>query len=336
MHRKLLAISGFLLATVIASGCQQATSSDESTTHSGPFDDAIEALAQQLTKYYLYPDVATKYAAMLRANLAKGTYQDFSSVTEIGKQVTADLQAVAPDQHLEVLSSGGHSLPPNVKPPPAIENASWVADGVALIRLNALEDDAASVATVESFMNDHVTAKAIIFDLRGNVGGGLNEVLVMLPYLYAQETVLLEMDTNENYFEDHGEITGSVMTPALRVVDGPPGIHRVEHVAIPNPTQKGLFGAQVFCLISSATVSAGEHLADALKCSGRATLIGETTGGAGHYALPTNLSDGLSVSLPVGETICPKTGLGWEGVGVEPDIAVAADSALDEALARVQ
>jgi hypothetical protein len=38
--------------------------------------------------------------------------------------------------------------------------------------------------------------------------------------------------------------------------------------------------------------------------------------------------------IPVGRTYDPQTGEGWEAVGVRPDIEIAADKALDEALRR--
>jgi C-terminal processing protease CtpA/Prc len=75
-------------------------------------------------------------------------------------------------------------------------------------------------------------------------------------------------------------------------------------------------------------------MALALKRTHRATLIGETTRGAGNFGYPLSLGHGYSAFIPFGRTFDPDTNEGWEGVGVAPDAAVAADQALDEALKR--
>lgn len=90
--------------------------------------------------------------------------------------------------------------------------------------------------------------------------------------------------------------------------------------------------ARVYLLVSRDTVSAGEHLALALKRTGRATLIGQATRGAGNFGRPFRLPHDFSTFVPFGRTFDPDTGQGWEGTGVRPDIEVAADKALDEAL----
>ena len=63
-------------------------------------------------------------------------------------------------------------------------------------------------------------------------------------------------------------------------------------------------------------------------------MIGQTTGGAGNYGGVRALGDRFSVFVPVGRTFDPDTNKGWEGTGVEPDVAVPAERALAEALAR--
>ena len=70
----------------------------------------------------------------------------------------------------------------------------------------------------------------------------------------------------------------------------------------------------------------------ALKRTHRATIIGETTAGAGHYGGQVEIGDKFQAFIPVGRTFDPDTGKDWEGTGVAPDVAVSADKALDEAL----
>jgi len=106
------------------------------------------------------------------------------------------------------------------------------------------------------------------------------------------------------------------------------------HYAVPAANQGALAKAKIYLLISNGTGSAGEHLSLALKRTHRATLIGETTRGMGHYGGMNPVGHGYAAFIPVGRSFDPDTNQGWEGTGVKPDVEVPADKALDEALKR--
>jgi C-terminal processing protease CtpA/Prc len=88
----------------------------------------------------------------------------------------------------------------------------------------------------------------------------------------------------------------------------------------------------VYLLVGKGTISVAEHFSLALKRTGRATLIGETTRGAGNYGMHFPLPGGFRAFVPFGRTFDPVTGNGWEGVGIAADVAMPSDKALDEAL----
>ena len=64
----------------------------------------------------------------------------------------------------------------------------------------------------------------------------------------------------------------------------------------------------------------------------RATLIGETTGGGANPGDMFTINDHFEMFLSTGRAINPITQTNWEGVGVVPEIAVDADSALEKAI----
>jgi len=339
-------------------------------SHHGRFTRAVTALADRLEASYVIHDVGARYAAQLRANLARGTYDPIDDRETIARQLSSDLQAVVPDGHLRVVSEakltadghlvmapGGHPGPPAApgtapgdgrglqgpgggtggpRRPPAIGDMAWLADGVAYIQFNEFPGDPETVAAVDRFMADHASAKALIIDARSHHGGGSAEMDVMLPYLYAKETPLVDMEVAASIDHDRGEPGGPPQgfEPRMRLVSAPPGLVRHEQVVTPHPTEHRLFSAQVFYLTSSRTFSAAEHLAFAFKRTGRAVLIGERTGGGNHFGGWESLGDGLAAFIPVGRTLDPVTGADWEGVGVAPDVAVPATRALDEAVRR--
>jgi C-terminal processing protease CtpA/Prc len=155
---------------------------------------------------------------------------------------------------------------------------------------------------------------------------------VLFPQLFEKETTLVMMDTRLAAEEREKE---QGIDASLRTLPGPEGIIRRAHVVTPAAKQAGLAKAKVYLLTSKQTVSAGEHLSLSLKRTNRATLIGETTRGAGHYGGVVELGkSGFAAFIPIGRTFDPDTNEGWEGTGVMPHVEVPADTALDEALMR--
>ena len=298
---------------------------------------AVDELARKLEDIYVFPDVAKRYAAMLRANASSGAYDGLTSGRALAERLSDDLIAVSPDRHLRVTlrrpqppirNAAATTGPPRtVFPWKAIEEERWLAPGIAYIRFNVFPGDEATVAAVEAFMTEHADAKVIIFDNRTHHGGGLDEMNAMFPFLFAKPATLVTMDTRESNFD-------GTDGPGLRRVPGPEGIVRHEHFVVPSTTERRLSGARVFVLTSGRTASAAEHMTLALKHTQRATIIGETTAGAGHYGGLRPIGDKFDVFIPEGRSFDPDTGKDWEATGVDPDVSVPADQALTEALVR--
>lgn len=311
-----------------------------------------EDFARLLEESFLYPDVAKKYADRLRKGAASGEYDRLGTKVALASALTKDVQAIFPDAHLRVWPSAGPGGPPPrmamlspsktpgpvkpAKPAPGqpIEEARWIAPGIAYIRFTIFPFDPAVTAAATKFMEDHAEAKSLIFDIRTNIGGGMGTAAAMLPYLFDKETVFLRHDTRALVFERAG---GEQNMPGWMRLASPSaeGVRTEEIVIKPNATERRLFDAEVVILTSNSTISAAEAFAFGMKTTGRATLVGETTRGAGHYAPPgQRVNDKFAAFVPVGRPYDPKTGRGWEGTGVEPDVKVPADEALVEALVR--
>lgn len=90
----------------------------------------------------------------------------------------------------------------------------------------------------------------------------------------------------------------------------------------------------LYLLVDDGVNSAAEGLAGALQDNGRAVVVGETTAGNVEAVLPFCLRDGSQAWIATG-VLAPLLGATWEGRGVEPDVAVPADEALDAALRLV-
>ena len=299
----------------------------------------VEQLAVALEENFVFPDVARRYAEALRTKATAGGYANLGD--RFAETVEADLQAIHADRHLRV---GATSAPPpgagggprRVMRMPdaslAIGRSGWIAEGVAYIDFGLFPGTPEVLERIEAFLREHKDARTLIFDIRTHRGGGLAEMDVIFPWIFAQETVLVGMDTREAVVRRRGEPVPD--GPTLRRVAGPEGVQRRLHYAVPNGAATPLRQAQVFVLTSRRSGSAAEHFALSLKRTGRATLIGEPTAGAGHYGGTVPIGGGYSAFIPVGRTFDPDNNQGWEGTGVAPHVAVPADQALDEALRR--
>lgn len=301
-------------------------------------EKAVSELAAAIEDQFLFPDAGKAYAAMLRENLANGAYASFPDAPSFARKVTGDLQAVHKDGHLRLevappQEQRGHAQAPNGGPADvsAVTKSGWLADGVAYIAFDGFPGNEPTLAATRKFLAEHANAKTLIIDARDNGGGGLAEMNLIFAQIFAKPTVLVDMDIRSAVEAKFGT-PFDPKDPLMRKIEGPETINRREHIAVPAARQSALNDAKVYLLTSKRTFSAAEHLSLSLKRTKRATLVGEATGGGAHFGGMSPMGQGYAAFIPVGRTFDPDTGKSWEGTGVAPDVAVAADKALDEAL----
>lgn len=302
---------------------------------------AVGELAAMLEQRYVFPDVAHQYAAHLREQAAAGAYDGANDPQQLAAQLTGELNSIHRDAHLRVTLSGGSERGRQVLHAPqgdeAFGEAQWLADGVAYMRINMLPGDEASDTRMAQILDQYADANALILDLRTCRGGSTSGVMdVIFSRLYARPTQLITMDTRRG--ADLGAEEMYETQATLREIrNAPRNIRRWQQWAQPTTPVSSLSDARVF-LLTDETASGCEHLALALKETGRATLIGATTRGAGHYGSDVAFGPNgqLQVFIPVGRTYIERTGQGWEGTGIAPDRPVAPQEALNEALRELR
>lgn len=300
--------------------------------------DAIRAAARELADLmqasYVFPDQADRYAAHLRQRAEAGAYDGMTDPAVLAATLQSELRAVHQDAHLRISPTGttetaGRRI---VRGGPTGEfaEALWITDGVAYLRINSLPGGDGAKARMAALLDEYEAANTLIIDVRACPGGTLPAMDALFSHLYAEPTFVMTMDTRtganpqmERDFED---------TPTLRrAANAPRGITRFEHWAQPTSPVSALSDARVFVL-TGRTGSACEHLSQALRETGRATLIGSNTGGAGHYGGSETFGGGrFEMFLPVGNSYAPGA-QSWEGVGVAPHIRVEPAQALAVAL----
>lgn len=318
------AVSVAVLTIVLTSTIQAQPQEIEDRLIDAAFQaEAIDSVMEAFREVYVFPEVARKVEDHIRARYQNGEYEGITSPRQFARQLMKDMREISKDGHVGVryLSDAEAERFLNYPRPDEdfnpIEEArrenfgfkklEILPGNIGYLDLRGFHDAAFAGATAIAAMNFLANADAIIFDLRQNGGGNPSMIQLISSYLFEQPTHL-----NSFYIRKSDE-TRQFWTQAsvqgARMADVP-----------------------VYVLTSDYTFSAAEEFTYNLKNLERATIIGETTGGGAHPVeghFWANLN--LQANIPFGRAINPISGTNWEGTGVEPDIAVPADQALDRA-----
>ena len=119
-----------------------------------------------------------------------------------------------------------------------------------------------------------------------------------------------------------------VATIKVQSRGNPEGDVRQSLASVPGPRRPDV---PLFLLTSQRTASAAEEFSFVLKNKRRAVLVGTRTAGAGHMVAFRPVGHGFTLGASITRVSDPATGLEWEQVGVQPDVAVPAELALVEA-----
>lgn len=282
-------------------------------------DQTIRAVIYSLNTQYVFPEVAAKMEAAIKANVASGKYAAITSAPQLASVLTDDLRAVCHDKHLRVRMNpgtppGGVSGPLRDPAEDARSNYGFtrtevLPGNIGYIKLDGFHPSDEARNAAAAAMAQVAGCDALIFDLRDNGGGSPRMVEFLGGYLYDKPTVL------NVFFDRKGRQVSQTRT--------------LEQV----PGKKLGESLPVYVLTSSRTFSCAEEFAYDLQCTKRGTIVGETTGGGAHPVTGRPLNDRFVITIPYQRAENPVTKTNWEGRGVAPDISTPAAGALDAACA---
>ncbi len=285
-------------------------------------EQIITDTSRAIASHYVFPEIASTIAQRLTERLAEGRY-DQETAQELANLVTADLQSVNDDKHLRLIHHADEvpDMPSEeMYLAMAGKQAASTMDGVRRVeRLDgniallefapALFDPPIAGSSIVAALQLVAKADALIIDLRAVWGGDPHTVALICSYLFDGRPVhLLDMH------DQQGARLQQFWTLPY----------------VPGPRFGGTKPIRV--LTSAGTFSGGEELANDLQTLGRATVVGERTGGGAHPRVGIRVHPHLELAVPVARPTNPGTNDNWEGVGVVPDIEVPAEVALNAAL----
>lgn len=280
----------------------------------------LDAAATKLTELYVFPDVGKRMAKALRDHAAAGTYDTVTDARAFAKLLTEHLRAVSRDLHLGV---SFHATPiPEATPDASADEAQQRAqlesmncgfrkaerlDGnIGYLKFDMFGPPSICGPKATEAFAAIGSVDALVVDLRDNGGGDPEMVAFVSSYLFAKRTHL-----NSIYDRPTNKTTKFYTKPDV------PGAK--------------LATQPVFVLTSKRTFSGAEEFAYNLKNLKRATILGETTGGGAHPTMGVRLDTHFQIGIPSARAINPITKTNWEGIGVKPDVEVAAELALETA-----
>ena len=293
--------------------------------------EIVTKALELLRANYVFPEQAGQAATAIEARLEAGEYEDLDEIT-LTERLTRDLQEITGDRHLRVVFGGGPG-PRRQRIGEPEEPKDHEARRLAMRQMGRLDNfgirqverldgnvgylDVRRVAVpanagpaIGAAMELVAGTYALIIDLRHNGGGAPEGVVFWCSYLLDERPTHL----NDIFHADTGETRqfwALPYVPGTRYLDRP-----------------------VFVLTSGRTFSGGEDFAYTLQALGRATVVGETTGGGAHPTRGFPISAAVHIGIPFARSVNPVTGTNWQGTGVVPDVPADAERAYDVAYAR--
>jgi hypothetical protein len=304
--------------TMMAQGQPQKLGADEKKA-------VVQKAAAVLEQQYVFPETARKMGDLIRRNLRSGKYDAIEDARAFANRLTEDLRSISHDRHLGVRFAPERILEIRT-PDPAKKKAAeefqkkanrmenhgfkevkLLEGNVGYLKFNYFSADPESFPVAAGVMAFLANCDALVIDLRENGGGSPEMIQFLCSYFFAGEPKHLN-----SFYYRLGEKTEQYWT----------------QVYVPGTRRPDL---DLYVLTSSRTFSGAEEFSYNLKNMKRATIVGETSGGGAHPVRMEILNDHFAIGVPYARAVNPISQTNWEGTGVEPDVKVPADQALDKA-----
>jgi hypothetical protein len=275
----------------------------------------VAKLGEALRDRYVFPDVGERAAARISAALAAGEYDGLADRSAFIQRLSADVQAIANDKHLNIMSPGGGARPGGPMMAPVDEagvtRADRLAGGIGYLEIVGFPPLEAFKPVLDRAMTGLKGSRALIVDVRRN-GGGMPESVAYLA----------------SYLVEPNRPINTIVTRVPKTKE----LTRQDFSSLPTPVS--FAKVPVYVLTSQKTFSGGEEFAYDVQALKRGPIVGEVTGGGANPTGPVDIGHGVVALIPFGRAENPVTKGNWEGRGVQPDVAAAASDALKVALQK--
>ncbi len=277
-------------------------------------NDIVKQVQGLLEENYIFLDKAKETNAHLNQLIKKGYFENKKPV-DFATSLTKELRKITKDKHLRFSAPNRDRASKSKESSftnylsryraPMLRGFQLMDSNIGYIDLAFFGGAEIHLAKIDVAMKAMEAADAIIIDMRRNTGGSPTTVNYLSSYFFSEKLLLNTIYSRAN---DHSE--------EMWVTD----VKGVKRPKVP-----------VYILTSQSTFSGAEDFSYTMQSRGRATVIGEITGGGAHPTRGFPLDKGYTIGIPFARTINPVTKTNWEGVGVQPDIKMPAKNAMEKA-----
>jgi hypothetical protein len=291
----------------------------------------VEEVGRLLIEKYIFLDAAERIKDHIDRRLKAGAYDDLDDPALFAQVLTDDLYEASQDRHFHVAfdprqadlvrAQESESEAEKRRAYEAhrerdrttnfgFKKVEHLTGNIGYVDIRYLSNAEYAGQTAVAAMNFLAGSDAVIIDIRDTPGGYPNMVQLLCSYfIKGTQEGRTHLNTFERRFDDSIEQfwTWSYV----------PG--------------KRMYEVDLYVLTSRFTGSGAEELAYNLRNLERATLVGESTGGAAHPVRAVVIENNFVMHLPDGRPVNPISGTNWESTGVEPHIDVPADEAFETA-----
>ena len=174
-----------------------------------------------------------------------------------------------------------------------VATSQMLEGNIGLIQINNFNANCAkeTIAAIEDLQE--LGATKLIFDVRNNPGGYVDEMLQILDYLLPEGVIFRDLDYRGNEGEETSDESCLELPMAV--------------------------------LVNGSSYSAAEFFAACLQEKQWATVVGENTTGKGHFQNTFRLSDGSAINISTGKYFTPNGVNLTDTQGIVPDVVEKVD-----------
>ncbi|OJJ20433.1 hypothetical protein BKI52_18415 [marine bacterium AO1-C] len=275
----------------------------------------VNTMSRLVEQYYVTLAEGRKMSHLIQHNLKNGVYSKISDPATLAKRLTKDLRSINGDLHMNVFYN--HPRPKKASNIPrlnyegewsnfGLQEARVIAGNVGYLKIKHFttwSNFENAKKAVQRTLQPLTNTDALIVDVRDNRGGFEEIVAYLISYFFDSKRIHLS-----DYYCRHDGNRSSVWTS-------------------PHVPGKKLPKLPLYVLVNKETGSAAESFAYMLKHLKRATIIGETTSGAGNGASYHTIGDRFAINIACQQTINAITKTSFERVGVIPHIKTPGNDA---------
>lgn len=292
-------------------------------TPSVNINELIQSITDSLSKHYIFPEKAASISNYLQSQLKKNAYKDLLDEPEkLAEQIGRDINIVHHDPHMRIKFDPGF-VPEEIYKPTlediervkkywkennyTFKKVEIVPGNIGYLPFDLFTDDIeAAKPTIKAALRFIANTRALIIDLRNNMGGSPKMVSQIESYFFKEKTHMNDLINRTNM-----DTTFLYADPA-----------KADSVYLSMP---------VYILTGQHTFSGSEDFSYAMQTAKRAIVVGDTTGGGAHPQMPFFVGQHFLVFIPFARSINPVTHTDWEGTGVIPDVKTTANIAFIKA-----